>query len=126
MALAIDEKEYFIGHKGCPGCGGSLAVRLALKALGENTFVVVPAGCMSAVGFVYPQLAFGVNALISPFASTGAMLSGVAVGAKAMGLENVNVVGFAGDGGTADIGLQSLSGAIDRDDNIIYICYDNA
>lgn len=125
MALAIDEKEYFIGHKGCPGCGGSLAVRLALKALGENTFVVVPAGCMSAVGFVYPQLAFGVNALISPFASTGAMLSGVAVGAKAMGLENVNVVGFAGDGGTADIGLQSLSGAIDRDDNIIYICYDN-
>ena len=125
MALAIDEKEYFIGHKGCPGCGGSLAVRLALKALGENTFVVVPAGCMSAVGFVYPQLAFGVNALISPFASTGAMLSGVAVGAKAMGLENVNVVGFAGDGGTADIGLQALSGAIDRDDNIIYICYDN-
>ena len=80
---------------------------------------------MSAVGFVYPQLAFGVNALISPFASTGAMLSGVAVAAKALGNEDVNVVGFAGDGGTADIGLQALSGAVDRDDNIIYICYDN-
>lgn len=125
MAIDLDEQEYFYGHKGCGGCGGSLAVRLALKALGKNTFVVVPAGCMSAVGFVYPQLAFGVNALISPFASTGAMLSGVAVGAKALGLKDVNVVGFAGDGGTADIGLQALSGAIDRDDNIIYICYDN-
>lgn len=125
MSLQLDEKEYFIGHKGCAGCGGSLAVRLALKALGKNTIVVVPAGCMSAVGFVYPQLAFGVNALISPFASTGAMLSGIAVGAKALGMEDVNVVGFAGDGGTADIGLQALSGAIDRDDNIIYICYDN-
>ena len=125
MAIDLDKQEYFYGHKGCGGCGGSLAVRLALKALGKNTFVVVPAGCMSAVGFVYPQLAFGVNALISPFASTGAMLSGVAVGAKALGLKDVNVVGFAGDGGTADIGLQALSGAIDRDDNIIYICYDN-
>lgn len=125
MAIELDKQEYFYGHKGCGGCGGSLAVRLALKALGKNTFVVVPAGCMSAVGFVYPQLAFGVNALISPFASTGAMLSGVAVGAKALGLKDVNVVGFAGDGGTADIGLQALSGAIDREDNIIYICYDN-
>lgn len=125
MAINLDNNEYFYGHKGCPGCGGSLAVRLALKALGKNTVVVVPAGCMSAVGFVYPQLAFGVNALISPFASTGAMLSGVAVGIKSLGLEDVHVVGFAGDGGTADIGLQALSGAIDRDDNIIYICYDN-
>ena len=125
MAIELSKDEYFYGHKGCAGCGGSLAVRLALKALGENTVVVVPAGCMSAVGFVYPQLAFKVNALISPFASTGAMLSGVSVAAKALGYNDLNVVGFAGDGGTADIGLQALSGAIDRDDNIIYICYDN-
>lgn len=121
----LDEKEYFYGHKGCGGCGGSLAVRLALKVLGPRTFVVLPAGCMSAVGFVYPQLCFGVNALISPFASTGAMLSGISVGAKSLGIEDYYVVGFAGDGGTADIGLQALSGAIDRGDRIIYICYDN-
>lgn len=125
MAIKLDQEEYFYGHKGCGGCGGSLAVRLALKVLGANTFVVLPAGCMSAVGFVYPQLCFGVNALISPFASTAAMLSGISVAAKAKGLKDVNVVGFAGDGGTADIGLQALSGAIDRDDKIIYICYDN-
>ncbi|MDF2615136.1 MAG: Pyruvate synthase [Clostridia bacterium] len=125
MKTKLEQEEYFYGHKGCAGCGGSIAVRLALKVLGKNTLVVLPAGCMSAVGFVYPQLCFGVNALISPFASTGAMLSGLYVGAKALGLKDVNVVGFAGDGGTADIGLQALSGAIDRGDKIIYICYDN-
>ena len=125
MKNKLEKEEYFYGHKGCSGCGGSVAVRLALKVLGKNTLVVLPAGCMSAVGFVYPQLCFGVNALISPFASTGAMLSGLYVGAKALGLKDVHVVGFAGDGGTADIGLQALSGAIDRGDKIIYICYDN-
>lgn len=123
--MGLREEEYFYGHKGCAGCGGTLAVRLALKALGENTFVVTPAGCVSAVSFVYPQLCFKVNALISPFASTAAMLSGISVAAKAKGLKGVNVVGFAGDGGTADIGIQALSGAISRNDNIIYICYDN-
>jgi len=125
MLKKLDQEEYFYGHKGCGGCGGSLAVRLALKVLGKNTFVVLPAGCMSAVGFVYPQLCFGVNALISPFASTAAMLSGIRVAAKSLNIEDCNVVGFAGDGGTADIGLQALSGAIDRGDKIIYICYDN-
>lgn len=125
MLNKLEQEEYFYGHKGCGGCGGSLAVRLALKVLGKNTFVVLPAGCMSAVGFVYPQLCFGVNALISPFASTAAMLSGVRTAAKALKLGDCNVVGFAGDGGTADIGLQALSGAIDRGDRIIYICYDN-
>ncbi len=125
MLNKLDKEEYFYGHKGCGGCGGSLAVRLALKVLGKDTFVVLPAGCMSAVGFVYPQLCFGVNALISPFASTAAMLSGIRAAAKALNIENCNVVGFAGDGGTADIGLQALSGAIDRGDKIIYICYDN-
>ncbi|EPR13795.1 thiamine pyrophosphate-dependent enzyme [Ruminiclostridium papyrosolvens] len=125
MLDRLDKEEYFYGHKGCGGCGGSLAVRLALKVLGKDTFVVLPAGCMSAVGFVYPQLCFGVNALISPFASTAAMLSGIRAAAKSLNIKNCNVVGFAGDGGTADIGLQALSGAIDRGDKIIYICYDN-
>lgn len=121
----LEKNEYFYGHKGCAGCGGSLAVRLALKVLGKNSIAVLPAGCMSAVGFVYPQLAFGVNALISPFASTAAVASGIYAGSKSLGLKNSHVVCFAGDGGTADIGLQALSGAIDRGDKIIYICYDN-
>jgi len=124
-AKNLPDEEFFYGHKACAGCGGGVAVRLALKVLGKNTFAVLPANCMSAVGFIYPQMAFACNAIISPFAATGAMLSGVEAGAKSMGLEDYHVVGFAGDGGTADIGIQALSGAIDRGDKVIYICYDN-
>ena len=121
----ITDKELFYGHKACAGCGGSVAVRLALKVLGERTFTVIPAGCMSAVGFIYPQLCFSNNAIISTFPGTASMLSGVAAAAKALGLKDYHVLGIAGDGGTADIGIQALSGAIDRREKIIYICYDN-
>lgn len=121
----ITDNEFFYGHKACAGCGGSLAVRMALKVLGERTFIVLPAGCMSAVGFIYPQLCFSNNAIISTFAGTASMLTGVEAGARALGIKDFHVLGMAGDGGTADIGIQALSGAIDRDDNIIYICYDN-
>lgn len=124
-AKNITDKEFFYGHKACAGCGGSIAVRLILKVLGERTFTVIPAGCMSAVGFIYPQLCFSNNAIISTFPGTASMLSGIAAGAKALGLKDYHVVGIAGDGGTADIGIQALSGAIDRRDKIIYICYDN-
>lgn len=124
-AKNITNEEYFYGHKACGGCGESLAVRLAMKVLGERTFAALPAGCMSAVSFIYPNMAFTNNAIITPFASTGAVASGIAAGLKALGIEDAPTVGFAGDGGTADIGLQALSGAIDRNDDIIYICNDN-
>lgn len=124
-ARTLPNKELFYGHKACGGCGESLAVRLAMKVLGERAFAALPAGCMSAVSFIYPNMAFTNNAIITPFASTGAVASGMAVGLKALGIKDTHVVGFAGDGGTADIGIQALSGAIDRNDNIIYICNDN-
>ena len=118
VAESISREEYFYGHKACAGCGGSLAVRAALKVLGSNAVSVLPAGCMSAVGFNFPQLCFSNNSIISTFA-------GVEAGLRARGYKDFTAVGFAGDGGTADIGIQALSGAIDRNDNIIYICYDN-
>jgi len=124
-AITITDREFFYGHKACGGCGGSLAVRLALKVIGERSFSVLPAGCMSAVGFIFPQMAFTSNAIISTFPGTASMLSGISVGAKALGIKDYYAVGFAGDGATADIGIQALSGAIDRNDRIIYICYDN-
>lgn len=124
-ARTLNTSEFFYGHKACGGCGESLAVRLVMKVLGERTFSALPAGCMSAVSFIYPNMAFTTNAMITPFASTGAVASGIAAGLKALGIENTHTVGFAGDGGTADIGLQALSGAIDRNDDIIYICNDN-
>lgn len=121
----LNESEFFYGHKACAGCGCSLAVRIALKVLGERAVAVLPAGCMSAVGFNFPQLCFSNNAIISTFAGTASMLTGVEAGLRAQGITDFQAVGFAGDGGTADIGIQALSGAIDRNDNILYICYDN-
>ena len=124
-AKTLDKNEYFYGHKACAGCGGSLAVRNVLKVLGKNAVAVLPAGCMSAVGFNFPQLCFANNAIISTFAGTASMLTGIEAGLRRRGIKDFTAVGFAGDGGTADIGIQALSGAIDRNDNIIYICYDN-
>ena len=124
-AKNISDTEFFYGHKACAGCGGSLAVRMALKVLGERSVAAVPACCMSAVAFNYPQLCFGNNAIITPFAATASVLTGIQAGLKAKGVQNFQAVGFAGDGGTADIGIQALSGAIDRNDDILYICYDN-
>ena len=124
-ARTLNEEEFFYGHKACAGCGGSLAVRIALKVLGERSVAVLPAGCMSAVGFNFPQLCFGNNAIISTFAGTASMLTGIEAGLRARGATNYQAVVFAGDCGSADIGIQALSGAIDRNDDILYICYDN-
>ncbi len=124
-AKDLSKDEFFYGHKACAGCGGSLAVRNALKVIGKNAFAVLPAGCMSAVGFNFPQLCFANNAIISTFAGTASMLTGIEAGLRAKGITDFTSVGFAGDGGTADIGIQALSGTIDRNDNILYICYDN-
>jgi len=124
-ARTIDSKECFYGHKACGGCGESLALRLALKVLGEDAYLSLPAGCMAAVSFIYPNMAFKNNAIITPFASTAAVTTGIAAGLEALGKKSPLSVGFAGDGGTADIGIQSLSGAIDRGEKFIYICTDN-
>ena len=126
-ARTISDNELYFGHKACAGCGGSLAVRHALKVLGPNTVVALPAGCMSAVGFNFPQLCFANNAMITPFAATASVCAGIRAGLAAQGFDprEYQVLGVAGDGGTADIGLQALSGAIDRNDDIIYLCYDN-
>jgi len=124
-AKNMTNEELFYGHKACGGCAGSLTIRLALKVFGKRTVAVVPPNCMSTVGFIFPHMTFGCNGIIPPFAATAAVASGVLAAAKAQGFEDYNIVCFAGDGGTADIGLQSLSGAVDRNDKITFICYDN-
>ena len=115
----------YSGHAACPGCGAALAMRLLLKALGPRTIVSIPACCWTVIATPYPTTALGVNSIDSPIESTGASISGLRAAADAMGLKDVTVVGFAGDGGTADIGLQSLSGMLERRTNAIYVMYDN-
>jgi pyruvate ferredoxin oxidoreductase beta subunit len=99
---------------------------MILKIYGPNTFLALPACCMSAVSFNYPHnMAYRLNAITTPFPALAAVLSGMAAGVRRAGYTDCHVLGIAGDGGTADIGLQALSGALDRKEHVTYICYDN-
>jgi 2-oxoisovalerate ferredoxin oxidoreductase beta subunit len=124
--LTIPSQELmYAGHSACPGCGPALAMRLLLKGLGPRTIVSVPACCWTVIGTSFPTTALGVGMLDNPIEATGASLSGLRAGADALGMKDVNIVGFAGDGGTVDIGLQALSGMLERRTNAIYVMYDN-
>jgi pyruvate/2-oxoacid:ferredoxin oxidoreductase beta subunit len=123
---SIPTEEYMgTGHFGCLGCGACNAMRYALKALGPNTIITVPACCWAVMPGVFPYTCIKVPMLYHAFEVTGAAISGVEAALKALGREDVNVVGWAGDGGTMDIGIQAISGAAERGHNVIYICYDN-
>jgi pyruvate/2-oxoacid:ferredoxin oxidoreductase beta subunit len=113
------------GHLACQGCGGSMIMRHALKALGEDTVVVIPACCWTIIAGQYPYSALKVPILHTAFETSGAAASGVRAALDVKGKQDTKVLAFAGDGGTFDIGLQSLSGAAERNEDIIYICYDN-
>lgn len=113
------------GNASCAGCVTNLSIRLALKALGSRTILVVPACCTSVIQGVLPHTSMKIPVLNIAFATTGAAASGVVAGLKAQGIDGITVVGWAGDGGTVDIGIQALSGAAERGTDFIYVCYDN-
>ena len=124
--LTIPAQELMYGgHAACPGCGPALAMRLLLKGLGPRTLVSIPACCWTVIATPYPTTALKVAVLDNAIESTGASISGLRAAADALGLDKVNIVGFAGDGGTADIGLQALSGMLERRTDAIYVMYDN-
>lgn len=119
------------GHRGCQGCGEVLAMRLALKAVGENMIVVNATGCMEVITSPFPQTSWNVPWMHVAFENASAVGSGVAAALKVLrrkgryanGDTKVMVIG--GDGGTSDIGFQSLSGALERNHDFVYICFDN-
>ena len=118
--------EYILkGHAACPGCPITIALRTALKALGKNTILIVPASCSAVIQALYPKTAFNVPTLNIAFEAAAAAASGVAAGLKMQGKDDVLPVVWAGDGGSYDIGLQALSGALERGTNFIYVCYNN-
>ncbi len=123
--LEIEEELLAPGHRACPGCGEALAIRIALKALGRNVIVVQATGCGEVVSTPYPQTAWRVPYIHVAFENAAAVASGIECALKKLGKKDVKVVAFAGDGGTADIGLQALSGAVERGHDFIYICTDN-
>lgn len=112
------------GNRTCAGCGLGIALRYIFKALDGEAVLVVPASCLTVLGGMYPVSSVEVPWLNVTFPSTAASAAGVMAGLKALG-KKATVVAMAGDGGTADIGIQGLSGAAERNDDILYICYDN-
>ena len=108
------------GHLACLGCGVPSAMKIVLKALGPKTTVVVPACCFSVIDGYYPNSATGVPYMHVPIAAAAATATGIRNGLDMTGDEESTVLVWAGDGGTYDIGFQGLSGAAERNENIIY------
>ena len=121
----IDRELVHSGHVGCSGCGATIAMRFVLKALGEKTIMVLPACCWSVIAGLYPQSALKIPVLHAAFETGGATATGVRAALDMKGDTETTVLTWAGDGGTFDIGFQALSGAVERDENFIYVCYDN-
>lgn len=113
------------GNAACPGCPATLALRIVLKSLGKKTIMVVPACCTAVIQSLYPTTSFDIPIMNIAFEAAAAGASGVEAALRKQGREDINVLAWAGDGGTYDIGLQALSGAIERGTNFIYICYNN-
>lgn len=129
---SVTKEELFVpGHRACIGCGEALAVRLACKALGRNSIVVSVTGCIEIISSPLPYTSWRLPWIHTLFENAAAVASGVEAGLKAMTrkerrpTQKINVVAMAGDGGTSDIGLQALSGALERGHNFLYICFDN-
>ncbi len=121
----ISQDELLINSLGCPGCSVVMAVRWALKVLGERTVAVIPACCLGSITLYLPQLPFKIPVVSVPFSTAAAVANGISAGLRQRGITDINVVGMAGDGGTADIGLAAFSQAIVGGRKFIYICLDN-
>jgi pyruvate/2-oxoacid:ferredoxin oxidoreductase beta subunit len=113
------------GHAACPGCGLATGMKLVFQAMGPRTIAVIVPSCEGSIGGVYPVTAYGVSTFHSAFEIAAPTAAGIANALKIQGKDDIQVVAFAGDGGTFDIGLQSLSGATKNNEDIIYVCLDN-
>lgn len=113
------------GVSSCQGCGIELIIRNVLDVLGEDTVIIIPPGCAALFSGTGPEAALKIAGIQGNLENSAAIAAGVASGFKHQGNDHTTVVAFAGDGATVDIGIQSLSGAMERNDNILYICYDN-
>jgi pyruvate ferredoxin oxidoreductase beta subunit len=120
------EALFASGHKACAGCGPAVTIQAILRATGANVLVASSTGCMEVISSQYPQSAWKVPWIHSLFENAAAVASGIETALKALGREEEGkVVVIAGDGGTVDIGLQAISGMLERGHDVCYICYDN-
>jgi pyruvate ferredoxin oxidoreductase beta subunit len=128
----MPREEYMVGgHRACQGCAEALAVRIILKAAGKDTIMAMATGCMEIVSSPLPTTAWTMPWIHVAFENAAAVASGVESGLKALmrkgrlPQKRINIIGMAGDGGTADIGFQALSGALERGHDFTFFCVDN-
>src|ERR1043165_9302500 len=117
------------GYRACQGCGEALGARYALdaamRATGGQMIATNATGCLEVFSTPYPETSWQLPWVPSLFGNAPAVATGVAAALKAKGRSDVRVVGQGGDGGTVDIGFACLSGMFERNDDVLYICYDN-
>jgi pyruvate ferredoxin oxidoreductase beta subunit len=117
------------GHRACQGCGEALAARYvldtAMAATGGRLIAVNATGCLEVFSSPYPESSWQMPWLHSLFANAASVATGVAAALKATGREDIRVLAQGGDGGTVDIGMACLSGMFERNDDVLYVCYDN-
>jgi len=122
----VPEDEFMTsGNLACAGCGASLSMKLALKGLGKPTALAVPACCWTIIPGAWPLSIMGVPLFHCAFETAAATAAGIKAAYRRRGMGEICVVAWAGDGGTLDIGIQALSGAAERNEDVIYVCYDN-
>lgn len=128
--LSSKEDLFTSGHRACAGCGATVILRQTALIAGKDTVFVGATGCMEVVSTIFPYTAWKVPFLHNAFENAGATASGVEATYRAFKkrgdiTKKINIIAFGGDGGTYDIGFQSLSGAMERRHNLLYICYNN-
>jgi pyruvate ferredoxin oxidoreductase beta subunit len=121
------EAKGFVAHgvSTCAGCAMEIALRKILDVLGQNTIIVIPPGCAALFSGFGKETALKIAGFQGNLENTAAYAAGIKAGFEAQGKHDITVLAFAGDGATVDIGLQAMSGAFERGDKILYVCYDN-
>jgi pyruvate ferredoxin oxidoreductase beta subunit len=129
--IAAKPDLFLSGHRACAGCGPATVLRLIMKATRGPTIVTEATGCMEVVSSIYPYTSWAVPWLHTAFETAASNASGIEAALKIMKRkgrikqEQVDVIAFAGDGGTYDIGIQALSGAVERGHDFLFVLYDN-
>ena len=126
MTLTLPTEELVgSGNLACQGCGANLALRYVLKAFGKRTAICIPACCWAVIDGPFPYSCLGIPVYHCAFETAASTATGVKAGLEMIGDTETQVIAWAGDGGTFDIGIQALSAAAERNDDILYVCYDN-
>ena len=120
-----DRGQFFSGHVACAGCVEALSLRVILNTVGKDAVAVVPPSCTAVICGSYPHSAANIPVFHTTLESGAASASGVKRALVAQGKNDTTVLCLAGDGGTYDIGLQALSSAAERNEDILYVCFDN-